>query len=124
MIMRGSLGSGSLQLAWRRVPRQPQVALPPTDVMPGAVLEADLAEHTDWPEADRLVKADARVVGERDAGEHHLDALALQPGQQLAVQSAAEPAAVVLGLEVDGGLGAPAIGGALAVGGRVRVAHD
>ena len=64
------------RLCRRDVRAEPQ--LPPGHVAPGARLPADVAERADVLEAQRAVQADARVVGERDAGADAAIALAAQ----------------------------------------------
>jgi hypothetical protein len=56
--------------------------------VPGPELEAEVAVDPDRLEADRLVQRDARVVGERDAGDRDLQALAREQRQQRLVELA------------------------------------
>src|SRR5688572_20374606 len=50
-------------------PRASEQPLPPADVVPAAELPAHLAVDPDRREAHRLVQADARFVGQGNAGE-------------------------------------------------------
>src|SRR5438477_13135172 len=56
------------ELRFGRRRKRPQAALPPTDVVPGAHLEADVAIDTDRLEANGLVQRDARRIWQCDAG--------------------------------------------------------
>ena len=77
-----------LQDLLRRGGEGRQARLPPADVVPGPELEAEVAVDPDGLEADRLVQRDARVVGERDAGDRDLEALAREQRQQRLVEPA------------------------------------
>src|SRR6185436_7968521 len=110
-------------LLWLVVGRQ-ELELPPADVAPGGCLEADVAVDADLLEAERLVEADAGVVRQGDAGAGDVEALLAQERTEMLVELAADAAAVVCGVDVDGHVDGPAVCRALAVGRGVRVADD
>src|SRR5687768_6926752 len=80
-IVRVSEGCAPLQRAGAS--EQP---LPPADIAPLPKLPADLAVDPDRREAHRLVQADAGVVGQGDAGEGGMEALAREHRQQLGIE--------------------------------------
>src|SRR6185295_11289967 len=92
--------------------------------MPGTVLEADVAIDADLLEPQTAVQAVARRVRLRDAGAEHSHALRAQDREQLPVEARAEPAAAAILIQIDGDVGRPPVGGALAVWRAVRVADD
>ena len=124
---RSSCPSGSRAAAARAAPpaasRRQEPRLPPPDVAPGAGLEADVAVHADQLEAHRLVQSHAGVVGQRDPGARDLEPLPGQQGEQRRVELAADAAPVAGGVHVDGDVDRPAVRGAGAVLGAVRVAR-
>ena len=77
-----------------------------------------------WRKAQRLVQPDARVVGQRHAGDGAAQPLAAQQPEQRLVERAADAGAVAGGLDVDADVDGPAVGGAGAVLRRVGVADD
>src|ERR1700676_2723726 len=66
----------------RRAPRRSDRALPPGDVAPGPVLEADLGVHAHVGEAGGAVQRDAAVVGERDSRVGAVEALPFEDAEQ------------------------------------------
>src|SRR5262245_20360721 len=56
--------------------------LPPSDVVPAIQLVADVAVHTNWLEAHRLVQRDAGRIRQRDSGERIEVALRGQNGEE------------------------------------------
>src|SRR6478735_1110653 len=111
------------RLGGRRSARQEQLQLPPADVAPGAVLPADLAVEASLLEAEALVQGDAGLVGEGDAGAGHAEAALAQALEEVLVEGAADAATTLSVGDVGGDAGAPAVGLALVVGGRVGVAN-
>src|SRR6266700_1018329 len=79
---RGGSGSGLPQVrecsrrAARRTARD--AAVPPSDVAPGAELEANFGIGPDMFKTHRLMEADAVRVGKGDSGESSMEALAPQ----------------------------------------------
>src|SRR5687767_2208894 len=98
--------------------------LPEADAAPFAELEADLAVKTGPGEAERLVKAHARVVGQGDGGDRLGEALRLEQRDQRRVEGAADAAALRALGEVDCGLDREAIGAAGAESRRIGVAEE
>src|SRR3954447_13686873 len=98
-----------------RVVAAGEVELPPADVPPAAVLEADAPVDADGLEPDRLVQRDARLVRKRDTRARQAVAAAAKLRQERVVQRPADPAAGMVARHVDGGLDRPAIPGPVAV---------
>src|SRR5436853_222008 len=117
----GASGSARLQ---RRAVGGRQLQLEPTDVAPGAVLEADFGIDATLLEAKALVEADAGRVRQGDPGAGHAEAALAQAREESFVEGAADALATGVLADVDGDAGAPTIGGAFVEGGCVGVAND
>ena len=96
----------------------------PADVAPGAELVADLAVHAEVGEADGFVEGHAGLVGQGDAGEDGVHTLTGEDGEEGLVQAATYALASSIGVEVDGEIDGPGVGGAVSVAGGVGVAAD
>src|SRR6187402_1741215 len=118
------VAGGSARLRRRPVGRGCQLQLEPADVVPGALLEADLAVDPGALEAERFVQAEARLVRQGDAGAGHAEAALAQALEERLVEGAADALTAGVRGDVDGDAGAPAVGRALVEGGRVGVADD
>src|SRR5258708_31925982 len=90
--------------ATRRFALRTQLELPPADVVPRAHLPTDPSVSADVREAGGLVERNARLVGERDAGEGPAVALLAKSFQQLVIQDAADAHASKFSINVDAGL--------------------
>ena len=101
-----------------------EVALPPADVPPGSLLEADPPVDAHGLEPAGRVQPDARVVGQRDAGQPDPVALVGEQPEQRFVQGAPGATPLVSRVDVHAHLGRPTVGGALAVRAAVCVAEE
>jgi 2-methylcitrate dehydratase PrpD len=101
-----------------------QLALPPADVMPRSGLPADSPVNADRLKPDRLVQADAGLVGKRDPGARHLHSLAPQQFQKGAVERTAETMSLMAPVHVDGNVRRPAIRGPRPMRAGIRVPGD
>jgi hypothetical protein len=98
--------------------------LPVADVVPAVELPADAAEGADVGEAAGFVEGDGGVVGEGDPAEGAGVALARHGVEEGAVERTADAAAMVVGVDVDGGLGGELVGAAAFPGGGFGKAKD
>ena len=101
--------------------RNTQVALPETDVVPGAPLVTRFDQLTDPGEPVSLVQPNARLVGQRDDGDHAVESFTAQAVQQFDVQRITHAAALSRRVDINGDLGGPLIGGPIVP--RRRVCH-
>jgi len=88
--------------------------------MPGVELPFNAAVETDLPEPQGSMKCGTGLVGLRDGGKHSPIAALAEPVQKLRVQLAAAAPPVMVGVDVDPGLGRPPVGGMEIQGMSVR----
>src|SRR6187402_430048 len=91
--------------------------------MPAAVLPAGVLDDAARDEPELLVHLDARIVRQRDAGDHGVEAALGQLVEQRDVERLAEALATRLGRDVDAGLDRPVVRLALAPRAGLRVAE-
>src|ERR671916_272720 len=97
----GTCRSDGMALRRRVVRRVAERALVPGHVVPAAELPAHPAVGAHELEAHRRVQPDARVVGQRDAGERGPVAAGGQPVGQGRVEGTAGAGTATTGLDVD-----------------------
>src|SRR3954452_10893402 len=104
--------------------RLAQVKLPPADVPPLAVLEADVLVDAHRLEPERFVDSDARFIRERDPGDQEAVAVALQAVEQVRVKTATNTGPLRGLVDIRADLDSPVVRRTVAVPASIRVAED
>ncbi len=108
------------RIARRRLNRH----LIPGDVVPATKLEPDVPIDTDEPEPERLVKPDARGIGQRNTCRSFVVAEKAQHVEQRGIQCAPGAATRVAAINIDRRADRPSIGRALVVRGGIGITDD
>lgn len=98
--------------------------MPPAHIVPGAEFEANCIIDAHRLKSKGFMQTDTAVIGQRNAGVEIVKSLPVQEAEEGRIQAAPDAGAMHLGMDIDGDIDRPLIGGPRPMLARIDITEN